>query len=87
MSEKQPPSHWSGIERPHRVLFSDIVASAKRGAFFGRPWTGFDLKVLALLLVVHAGALAAPFHFTWRAPPPPSPAPRRGACAAPLAAC
>ena len=63
-----PASDWHGLRPVHRVTFSDVLASPKRGAFFGnRTWCATDYIYAAFMLVVHAGCLLAPMTFSWNA--------------------
>lgn len=50
-----------------RVLWSDVLASPKRGALRNRTWSATDAVYVAFMALIHGGCLLAPATFSWSA--------------------
>ncbi len=62
-----PAEDWVGRTPVRRVLWSDVLASPKRGAITNRTWSTTDAVYVAFMLLVHGGCLLAPATFSWSA--------------------
>jgi fatty-acid desaturase len=55
-------------DSPAAVMEPPAIDSEARNGATGSPWMhGLDWPVVVWIVIVHAGALAAPFFFTWKA--------------------
>ncbi len=62
-----PSADWVGMSPARRVLWSDVLASPKRGALRNRTWSATDAVYVAFMSLVHGGCLLAPATFSWSA--------------------
>ncbi|KAL4442947.1 hypothetical protein ABPG77_008438 [Micractinium sp. CCAP 211/92] len=62
---KPDPDAQGTVPGAKRIPFSDVYAKPRSKLFFGREYTAKDKMYLGYMALVHAGALLAPFYFSW----------------------